>query len=108
MMWMEAGWTYFSIRMYGLRNTTQFLLSWEEADWMHVAQNRDKWRGLMHTLMNLLVIIWREFPNYLSNYQLVKKGCAPIIILMEYSTTWQIIEAIISHIRRRNAVAYTY
>jgi hypothetical protein len=58
-----------------LGNTTEFLLSREEADWMHVAQNTDKWRGLLNTLMNLRIITCEEFPDYLSNYQLW--SCAP-------------------------------
>jgi len=28
-------------------------LGWEGMDWMHVAQNRDQWRALVNTIMNL-------------------------------------------------------
>jgi hypothetical protein len=28
-------------------------IGWEEVDWMHLAQDRDQWRGLANTIMNL-------------------------------------------------------
>jgi len=28
---------------------------WEDVDWMHLAQNRDQWRALVNTVMNLRV-----------------------------------------------------
>jgi hypothetical protein len=30
-------------------------LEWEVVDWIHVAQNRDQWRALVNTVMNLRV-----------------------------------------------------
>jgi hypothetical protein len=27
-------------------------IGWEDVDWMHLAQDRDKWRALMNTVMN--------------------------------------------------------
>jgi hypothetical protein len=31
------------------------IIWWEGADWMHVAQDRDQWRALVITIMNLWV-----------------------------------------------------
>jgi hypothetical protein len=31
------------------------VLWWEGVDWMQLAQNRDKWRAVVNTVMNLLV-----------------------------------------------------
>jgi hypothetical protein len=28
---------------------------WEGADWIHLDQDRDRWRALVHTVMNLRV-----------------------------------------------------
>jgi hypothetical protein len=28
-------------------------ISWQDVDWMHLAQNRDKWWALVNTVMNL-------------------------------------------------------
>jgi len=28
-------------------------IGWETVDWIHLAQNRDKWRTLVDTIMNL-------------------------------------------------------
>jgi hypothetical protein len=30
-------------------------IGWEWVDWMHVTQDRDQWRGLVNTVMNLRV-----------------------------------------------------
>jgi hypothetical protein len=30
-------------------------VGWEAVEWMHVAQDRDQWRGLVNTVMNLRV-----------------------------------------------------
>jgi len=30
-------------------------IGWEGVDWMHLAQKRDQWRGLLNTVMNLRV-----------------------------------------------------
>jgi hypothetical protein len=43
----------------------------EEMDWVNLAQDRDQWRVLMNTIMNLW-IAW-EICEYLSYWQLLKK-----------------------------------
>jgi hypothetical protein len=30
-------------------------IGWQIVDWMHLAQDRDQWRALVNTVMNLLV-----------------------------------------------------
>jgi hypothetical protein len=30
-------------------------IGWEVLDWMHLAQDRDKWQAVVNTVMNLLV-----------------------------------------------------
>jgi hypothetical protein len=30
-------------------------IRWEVVDWMHLAQDRDQWRALVNTVMNLQV-----------------------------------------------------
>jgi hypothetical protein len=30
-------------------------IGWEDVDWMHVGQDRDQWRVLVNTVMNLLL-----------------------------------------------------
>jgi hypothetical protein len=53
-------------------------IGWDGVDWMEVAQDRDQWRVLVNTVMNLLVPCncW-EFPERLHNWQLLRKGSAP-------------------------------
>jgi LmbE family N-acetylglucosaminyl deacetylase len=31
-------------------------LGWEGVDWMHLNQDRNQWRALLNTVMNLLVL----------------------------------------------------
>jgi hypothetical protein len=31
-------------------------VGWEDVDWMHLAENRDKWRAVVSTVMNLRVL----------------------------------------------------
>jgi hypothetical protein len=45
---------------------------WGGMDWIDVAQDRDQWRVLVNTVMNL-----REILEWLSNWRLLKKGSAP-------------------------------
>jgi len=30
-------------------------MGWEDANWMHLAENRDQWRALVNMVMNLWV-----------------------------------------------------
>jgi hypothetical protein len=30
-------------------------IGWEAVDWIHLAQDRDQWRTLVNTVMNILV-----------------------------------------------------
>jgi hypothetical protein len=34
-------------------------IGWEGVDWMHLVQDRDQWRALVNTIMNLRVP-WKE------------------------------------------------
>jgi hypothetical protein len=40
-------------------------------DWIDLAEDRDQWRALVNTVMNLRVL------EYLHNWRLLKKGSAP-------------------------------
>jgi hypothetical protein len=47
-------------------------------DWMHLAQNRDQWRDLVNTVMNLWGSIRGEkFFDYQNDYYLLKKNSVP-------------------------------
>jgi hypothetical protein len=46
-------------------------------DWINMTQNMDWWWALVNTVMNLQFHKGREFPDCLSDYQLVKKCSAP-------------------------------
>jgi hypothetical protein len=43
-------------------------------DWIHVAQDRDKWRALVNTVMNLRAPIkYWEILEWLSDWRLLKR-----------------------------------
>jgi hypothetical protein len=46
-------------------------------DWIDVAQDRDQWKALVNTVMNLRVFVkCLEVLEWLHNWQLLKKGSA--------------------------------
>jgi hypothetical protein len=53
-------------------------IGWNGMDWIDLVQDRDQWRALVNTVMNLQGSIKRwEFLEWLHNWQLLKKGSGP-------------------------------
>jgi hypothetical protein len=50
-------------------------IGWEGMDWIHLAQDRDQWRALVNTEMNVRVPLkcW-EVLEWRQNWQLLNKG----------------------------------
>jgi hypothetical protein len=53
-------------------------IGWDGMKWIYLAQDRDQWRALLNTVMNLRVPVksW-EVLEWLNNLQLPKKGSGP-------------------------------
>jgi hypothetical protein len=53
-------------------------LGWDGIDWIDLSQDRNQWRALVNTVMNLSGSIkcW-EFLELLHIWRLLKKGSAP-------------------------------
>jgi hypothetical protein len=50
----------------------------ENVDWIHLAENKDRWQALVNRELNLSDSVkWWKFLEWLSNYWLFKKGPAP-------------------------------
>jgi hypothetical protein len=53
-------------------------MGWDGADWMDMAQDRDQWRALVSTVLNLRVLKCWEVLEGLHSWRLLKKGSAPV------------------------------
>jgi hypothetical protein len=53
-------------------------IGWNSMNWIELAHDRDQWRAVVNTVMNPWVPknCW-EFPEWLHNWQLLRKGSAP-------------------------------
>jgi hypothetical protein len=51
-------------------------IGWDGVDWIDLAQDREQWRVLVNTVMNLQVLKILEVPELLHNWQLLSKGSA--------------------------------
>jgi hypothetical protein len=53
-------------------------IGWDVMEWIDLAQDRDHWRALVNTVMNLRFPLkcW-QVPEWLHNWQLLRKGSAP-------------------------------
>jgi hypothetical protein len=53
-------------------------IEWDGIDWVDLAQDRDQWKALVNTAMDLrgYIKFW-EVPEWLHNWQLLRKGSAP-------------------------------
>jgi hypothetical protein len=50
----------------------------ENVNWIRLAEDRDRWRALVNTVMDFSDSIkWWKILEWLSNYWLFKKGSAP-------------------------------
>jgi hypothetical protein len=50
-------------------------IGWGGMDWIHLAQDRDKWMAVMNAVMNLRIPY--NAGEFLSGWRLLKKGSTP-------------------------------
>jgi hypothetical protein len=64
-------------------------IGWDGVDWIRLAQDRDQWRALVNTAMNLWVPYncW-GFSKLLHNWQLLRKGSAPYVSKYKYKASY--------------------
>jgi hypothetical protein len=52
-------------------------IGWDGMDWIDLAQDRDQWRVLVNTVMNLRVPYCWEVLEWLHNWQVLRKDSVP-------------------------------
>jgi hypothetical protein len=51
-------------------------IGWDGMDWIDLAQDRDQWMAPFDDELSCSLKFW-EVPEWLHNWQLIKKGSAP-------------------------------
>jgi hypothetical protein len=56
-------------------------IGWEGVQWIQVAQDRDRWRVLVNTVMKLRVLAPRSYLQWNVNVRKVTQGSASVMLL---------------------------